>query len=352
MNQLFAERFKSARLMNGFSLQDLSDNLGNKITRQALHKYEKGEVIPDSEMLGQICEALNVRPDYFTRETIVELGIINFRKLELFPPKEQSSIIERTREVLGRYLELEEILGLKKIFEHPVPDLRINSSQDIEVFANEIRKKWKLGLGPISNVAELLEENNIKVLELDAKDGFDGLQTWVNGKEVPVIVLNVGKLKSNDRKRFTAIHELGHLLLPLDDINDKLAEKYCHRFAGAMLFPKEAIEKEIGNKRNKISIQELGLLKEQYGISIQAMIYRLAELEVISENYKKYYFQYINQMGWKIEEPYEYEGKETSRRFEQLIYRALAEDIISMSKAASLKNMKLAEFRSKSLMIG
>lgn len=352
MNQLFAERFKSARLLNGFSLQDLSDNLGKKITRQALHKYEKGEVIPDSEMLDLICEALNVRPDYFTRETIVELGTINFRKLELFPSKEQNSIIERTREVLGRYLELEEILGLKKIFEHPAPDLRINSPQDIEVFANEIRKQWKLGIGQIANVAELLEENNIKVLELDAKDGFDGLQTWVNGKEVPVIVLNVGKLKSNDRKRFTAFHELGHLLLPLDDIDDKLAEKYCHRFAGAMLFPEEAIKKEIGNKRNKISIQELGLLKGQYGISIQALIYRLAELDVISEHYKKYFFQYINQMGWKIEEPYEYEGKETSSRFEQLIYRALSEDIISMSKAASLKNMKLAEFRSKSLIVG
>lgn len=352
MNQLFAERFKSARLMNGFSLQDLSDNLGNKISRQALHKYEKGEVTPDSEMLNLLCEALNVRPDYFTRKTIVELGTINFRKLEQFPSKEQSSIIERTREVLSRYLELEEILGLKKIFEHPVPGLIINSPQDIEVFANEIRKQWKLGIGQIANVAELLEENNIKVLELDAKDGFDGLQTWVNGKDIPVIVLNVGKLKSNDRKRFTAFHELGHLLLPLDGVDDKLAEKYCHRFAGAMLFPKEAIEKEIGNKRNKISIRELGFLKEQYGISIQAMIYRLAELGVISEHYKKYYIQYVNQMGWKIEEPFEYEGKETSSRFDQLIYRALAEDIISMSKAASLKNMKLAEFRSKSLMVG
>jgi Zn-dependent peptidase ImmA (M78 family)/DNA-binding XRE family transcriptional regulator len=352
MDQLFAERFKSARLMNGFSLQDLSDNLGTKISRQALHKYEKGEVVPDSEMLDLLCEALNVRPDYFTRETIVELGTINFRKLERFPSKEQNSVLERTREVLGRYLELEEILGLKKIFEHPAPDLKINSRADIEIFANKIREKWKLGIGPIANVAELLEENNIKVLELDTKDGFDGLQTWVNGKDVPVIVLNVGKLKSNDRKRFTAFHELGHLLLPLDDIDEKMAEKYCHRFAGAMLFPKEAIEKEIGNKRSKISIQELGFLKEQYGVSIQAMIFRLGDLGIITENYKKYYFQYINQMGWKVEEPYVYEGKETSSRFEQLIFRALAEDIISLSKAASLKNMKLAEFRSKSLMIG
>jgi len=352
MSQLFAERFKSARLMNGFSLQDLSDNLGNNITRQALHKYEKGEVIPDSEKLDLICEALKVRPDYFTRETIVQLGTINFRKLELFPSKDQNSIIERTREVLGRYLELEEILGLKKIFEHPAPHLKIDSSADIEIFAKEIREKWGLGVGPIANVAELLEENNIKVLELVTKDGFDGLQTWVNGKEIPVIVLNTGKLKSNDRKRFTAFRELGHLLLPLDEVDDRLAEKYCHRFAGAMLFPKEAIEKEIGNKRNRISIQEFGFLKEQYGISIQAMIYRFAELDIISEHYKKYYYQYINQMGWKVEEPYEYAGKETSSRFEQLIYRAWAEDIISMSKAAALKNMKLSVFRSKSLLIG
>lgn len=352
MNQLFAERFKSARLMNGFSLQDLSDNLGNKITRQALHKYEKGEVNPDSEMLDILCEVLRVRPDYFTRETIVELGAINFRKLQRFPPKEQSCIIERTREVLSRYLELEEILGLKKTFEHPIPNSKITSPENIEEIAHIIREKWKLGNGPIINVAELLEENNIKVLELDTKEGFDGMQTWINEKDIPVIVLNVGKLKSNDRKRFTAFHELGHLLLPLEGIDEKLAERYCHRFAGAMLFPKEAIINELGNKRSKISIQELGFLKQQYGISIQAMIFRLGDLGIITENYKRYYFQYINQMGWKVEEPYVYEGKETSNRFEQLIYRALAEDIISMSKAASLKNMKLAEFRSKSIMIG
>lgn len=352
MNQLFAERFKSARLMNGFSLQDLSDNLGNKITRQALHKYEKGEVMPDSEMLDILCEVLKVRPDYFSRETIIELGTISFRKLQRFPPKDQNCIIERTREVLSRYLELEEILGLKKTFLHPAPGIKITSPEDIEEFAYRIRDKWKLGNGPIINVAELLEENNIKVLELDTKEGFDGMQTWINEKDIPVIVLNVCKLKSNDRKRVTAFHELGHLLLPLEGIDEKLAERYCHRFAGAMLLPKEVILNEIGRKRNRISIQELGFLKQQYGISIQAIIFRLGDLGVITESYKKYYFQYINQMGWKVEEPYPYEGKETSNRFEQLIYRALAEDIISMSKAASLKNMKLAEFRTKSLIIG
>jgi Zn-dependent peptidase ImmA (M78 family) len=335
-------------------LQDLSDILKNKVTRQALHKYEKGEVLPDSEMLDLLCEALKVRPDYFSRETVVELGEINFRKLVRFPSKEQNSVIEHTKEILSRYLELEEILGIKKVFEHPLPQLEVRNIEDVEYFALKLREKWELGTDPIFNVSELLEEKNVKVIEFDAEDAFDGLQTWVNGKEIPVIVLNKAKFKSKkDRKRFTAFHELGHLLMPLEAcIDEKKEEQFCHRFASAILLPKAAVIKELGEKRNKISIQELGFLKEQYGISIQAIIYRLSDLGIISDSYKNYYYRYINQMGWKIDEPYEYQGKEESNRFDQLIFRALSEDIISMSKAAALNNMKLAEFRSKTLMVG
>lgn len=354
MNQLFAERFKSARLMNGFSLQDLSDILNNKVTRQALHKYEKGEVLPDSEMMELLCEALKVRPDYFSRETIVELGVVRFRKLVKYSPKEQNSVIEHTREILARYLELEEIMGIKEVFKHPLSDFKVNCLEEVESFAIELRKEWELGTDPIFNVSELLEEKNVKIIELDAGNAFDGLQTWVNNKEIPVIVLNKAKLEfKKDRKRFTAFHELGHLLLPFEEnIDEKTEEQFCHRFASAMLLPKAAVIKELGEKRNKISIQEMGFLKEQYGISIQAIIYRLSDLEIISSSYKSYFYKYINQMGWKVDEPYEYEGKEESNRFDQLIFRALSEDIISMSKAASLNNMKLAEFRSKTLMVG
>lgn len=65
MKTVFAERFKSARLMNGFSLQDLADALDNKLSRQALHRYEKGEVIPDAEKINMLSKALEVSPDYF-----------------------------------------------------------------------------------------------------------------------------------------------------------------------------------------------------------------------------------------------------------------------------------------------
>ena len=353
MNKLFAERFKSARIMSGLSLQTLADKIGNRISRQALHKYEKGDSFPDSEILGLLCEAFGVRPEFFTRESIVELGTIEFRKIAKLPSKEQSRVIEITKEFLTRYLELEELLGIQKTFSNPLDgENTITSFDQVEEYANFIRKEWKLGDDPIANVVELLENNNIKVIEIDAEDEFDGLQTWINGKNIPVIVLNIGRLKSSDRKRFTALHELGHLILPLNNLPEKVAEKYCHRFAAAMLLPKVSANKEIGVVRNKISLQELGMIKQKYGISIQAIIYRAKDLNIITNSYFSNLFFLINQMGWKVLEPFEYEGKENSNRFDQLIYRALSEEIISMSKAASLKNQKLAEFRSNTMIIG
>ncbi|MDQ3395695.1 MAG: XRE family transcriptional regulator [Bacteroidota bacterium] len=352
MNQKFAERLKSARIMNGLSLQDLADKIGNRISRQGLHKYEKGEVMPDSEMIGRLSEALGVRPEYFFRDVVVELGEIQFRKIQRFPVKEKNKVVEKTREVISRYLELEGIIGIEYGFSNPIKDVRINGTDDVEGAAATLRSKWNLGTDPIYNVVEILEDKHIKVIELDEMEGFDGLQTWVNGN-IPVIVLNKGKLIQNDRKRFTALHELGHLLLDIAHLDEKEQEKCCHYFAGALLFPKDIAEIELGVKRSKLYINELGALKLQYGISIQALLYRLKNLQIISENYFKQFMFYMIHMGWKKEEPseYEYRGMEESHRFTQLLFRALAEDLISMSKAASLNNQKLAEFREQSLMV-
>ncbi len=353
-NQIFAERFKSARNLNGLSLQDLSDKLNTKISRQALHKYEKGEVIPDSEMINMLCEALNVRPDYFFRDTKIELGVIEFRKLKKLPAKEEVKVVEQTKDYLSRYIELEEIIGIETSFVNPLPQNKsISTFAEVEDAANKVREAWNMGGDPISNAFELLEDKHIKVLDINAGDAFDGMQTWVQGKNIPVIAINKSRVKSDDRIRFTLMHELAHLLLPIDkELPENKKEVLCHQFAGAMLFPKEAVHMELGRSRNKLFIQELGALKQQYGISIQAIVMRLKDLNVISDNYCRQFFFYLNQMNWKVEEPFDYKGAEKSNRFEQLLYRALAEDQISMSKAASLKNLKVSEFKAQTLVIG
>jgi Zn-dependent peptidase ImmA (M78 family) len=344
-SELFAERFRSARLYNGFSLQDLAEKMGNRVTRQALHKYEKGEVVPDSEMLGYLAEAMGVRPDFFFRETRVEIGPVEFRKLKRLPVKEQNRIIEHTKDVLRRYLELEEIIGLEIRFKNPLAGCSvIGSFADVERAALKVREFWKLGSDPISNCIELLEDNHIKVIELESHNDFDGMQTWVNGS-IPVIVINCSQMKSTDRVRFTVLHELGHLLLPLNDLPVKEKETFCHQFAAAMLIPRETAEKELGKNRNKLFVQELGFLKKQYGISIQALVRRAHDLGIIGGSYLKQFLFLMDHQGWMVKEPHGYEGVEKSNRFDQLLLRALAEELVSISKAAALANKTLIEYR-------
>ena len=351
LKQRFAERFKSARLLNGYSLQDLADKLENKVTRQALHKYEKGEVIPDSEMMYLLSNALGVKADYFFREIKIQLGELAFRKLENFPVKEQNRIVEITRDILSRYLEVEEIIGIETSFVNPLSSWSvIESFGQIEAASLAVREAWNLGTGPIANSLELLEDDHIKVVEVHSEDSFDGLQTWVNNN-IPVIAINMSRLKSPDRIRFTALHELGHLLLPLNGLTEKIRENYCHQFAAAMLFPKEIAFKELGRNRNKLYIQELGMLKQQYGISIQAIVHRAKDLGIISDSYKKQFLFYMNQNDWRVIEPIAYEGIEKSNRFRQLIFRALAEELISVNKAAVLSDQSLQDFRKQFISI-
>jgi Zn-dependent peptidase ImmA (M78 family) len=202
----------------------------------------------------------------------------------------------------------------------------------------------------LHNIVELLEDKYIKVVKLDVDEDFDGLQTFVNDT-IPVVAYNLKKATKPDRIRFTLLHELAHLLLKFGDLTEQKKETLCHQFAGAMLMPEETIKAELGEHRNKLSITELGNIKKQYGISMQAVVMRAKDCGIINEHYTKQFFFLIKQMNWKVDEPVEYEGVEESNRFEQLLFRALIEDQISMSKAASLNNKSLADFKKEHQMM-
>lgn len=155
----------------------------------------------------------------------------------------------------------------------------------------------------------------------------------------------VNKNFENERKRFNALHELGYTILQFDDgLSEKDVEKLCHRFAGALLIPKETFFTELGKNRNSISFNELKAIKESYGISVQAIMARAKDLEVISQ---ATFLQFRIQISKNRTENGlgQFLGKERSDRFKSLVYRAATEEIISISKAANLCNQKLASFR-------
>jgi len=338
----FSTRLKTARLRKGWSLQELADAV--QLSKQAISKYELEQSVPDMQRLLQLCEVLGVRPDYFTRKELIVLEEVEFRKLVKFPEKEKQRLLEITRDELERYLELEDILGIDTETENPLAGKTVSTLEEADLASQKLRREWHLGDGPIANVIEMLEKNAVKVIEIDTQDSFSGLSTKVGN--INVIVLNNSRNLSLDRKRFTALHELGHILMDIRTDNEKLKENICHRFAAAMLFPAVLVEASLGKRRSKLLFPEIGALKMQWGISMAAIVMRANHLGIISDSYYKSYMFLLSKWGYKKQEPekYDYQGSEKSTRFEQLLFKALAEELISQSKAAGLMNMKLADF--------
>jgi len=330
--------------MNGFSLQDLSDELKNSLNKQSLQRLETGEAQPDSETISLLCKALKVTTDYFFRESTVSLEDLTFRKLKKLLVKEQEKVKAQTVDFLERYLELEDMLGLDSEIKFPPKAFKVKGAEDVQKAANKLREQWKLGLDPLPNIVEMLEQNNIKVQLTTADKAFSGMSTIIKDK-IGVIVLNTNEEIPIVRRRFSALHELAHLYLDLSSFDEKQSEKMCDVFAASMLLPPAKLRDFLGEKRTNVVMKELSIIAGQYGISMAAIIYHSFANGIISASYHKFFMIKYNQYRTKEKEFKVYEGKENSERFLQLLIRAVAEEIISTTKAATLNNQKLGDFR-------
>lgn len=344
MNDIFAKRLKSARLIKGYSMQDLADMLN--VSKQMVSKYENGKSIPDSSGLIKMAKALEQNADYFFKPSAVELKEVKFRKKSCFTAKKLKAVEEEVLQRVENYLDIESILAIRSDFKNPLSDFAVKGYDDIVKAAEYLRKNWDLGHDPIHNVIQLLESNLVKVIEIKTEEGkFDGLSTFIDEK-YPVIVVN--NAMNAERKRFTLLHELGHLLLNLNvDVVEKDQERFCNAFAGNMLLPSKVLREDFGTKRDRISLQEFKVVQENFGISIQAIVYRLVDEGIITKNSQQYFYQIMNSNSdiKKDVDSQRYCVPEKSERFYRLVYRALTQELISIGKAASLLGKQLSEVR-------
>jgi Zn-dependent peptidase ImmA (M78 family) len=287
-----------------------------------------------------LSKALGVSVDYFFRTVEVNLSRPLYRNHEALPKKEENEIHEQIRDLIERYLEVEEIVGDHQQFRMPSKEKRrVGNIDDAETVARNIRSAWKLGTDPIENVIDIFEQNGIKVGEIDGTKHFDALTFSLDDK-TPVIVIK--KDVVGDRQRFSLAHELGHIvMIPDDGVN---AEEAAHRFAGAFLAPADGIVTDLGSKRKMLDIYELHLLKHKYGISMQALIYRARDLHIISTAKHSDLFDIFTERGWRDNEPGDHLKPETPSRMKRMIFRALSEHKITRSRAAELIGTDFDQF--------
>jgi Zn-dependent peptidase ImmA (M78 family)/DNA-binding XRE family transcriptional regulator len=346
--QIFAQRLKQARILKKLSMDQLVDRIGGIVSKQAISKYEAAKMSPNSTILVALSLALDVDVEYFFRPFNFDLNEfeVSFRKKANTTAKDVNALKVQIQDQVERYLEVEEILG-DTAHEVLVSEGKVLSSpEEMCQLADELRGKWKLGMDAIANVQDVLEAHGIKVISTEAPDGFDGVSGVVNGKDY-IVVLNNNR-DHIERRRFTALHELGHLLYNnrfQADLTTRDKEKLCDAFASEMLLPSSVLHSSF-KPGDKISSSELKQLQMMYGISINAIMHKLKELGLLSESKYK---------GFCIRKNQDAELKryvETSRyaesmtnKFEAMVYSAAAKDLISTSKAASLLQTSVSTVR-------
>ena len=344
---MFGDRLKLARRKAGHSLRGLSTALDGEVTAQAIGKYERGEMMPSSGILTRLGKVLGVSLTYLLSEQVDELEDVVFRRLASTSAGERAQVSAEVIDRLQRYLTIEEILELDS-GSWRAGDRFLGEVEEGEILAEDMRREWRLGIDPISNLTSLLEDRGIKVLVIELPARVSGLTCLVcrrrQRRKIPVIVVN--RRATLERRRFTLAHELAHRLI--DESSPVDYEKAANVFAGAFLVPREHLVREVGAARRATGYQELIELKRMYRVSAATLLMRFRQVGVIDDSTLAYAFQTFAR-GWRSDEPEPLEeggeaGRhEVPRRFERLCYRALAEGFISPGKASELLQQPLAE---------
>jgi len=392
LDATFPLRLRAARLKAGLSLEDLAQKLGGIISRQAIAKYEKGLISPSPEVLEHLHQVLEIPPPPEIPEEVPDLAeslprysrpesstkvycnMIKKAPAELespaplffylcsnempsmpasraqhlrqawdYIPEEEIELRPEPRltrkqalslkiilsEKMKNYIWLEKLLRQEKTFEPPSRQ-KILKLEEAEKAAEDLRRSWDLGTGAVTNLLTFLEEHGLKTFKLTGPGKFESYSGFYRSQPFIAVDQNLPV----DRIRFRASTELAQILFGL--ASDPETIRLYNRFAAAFLLPARIMEEYFLPAGRKIALSELAEIKTRYGISLQAIMRRALDLELVTERRFRSFREMMNEKGWLWKEPVEYRGEENPSRFKRLLHYAVSSEILDAARAAAL----------------
>lgn len=297
---LDGDRIRVAREFQGWSRAELARRAG-RLSGAAVGQFESGATTPNSDTLERLARALEVPVGFFARTAATaSYSAAYFRSLR------STTLTERRRaRAFVQYVH-QFARALEQMVELPecdVPRAVVgphSEEAEIERIAGSVRRSWGLdSVEPLPNVVRLLERHGVIVVR-----SYTGGQK-VDAYSVPfedrsVVVLSAEKGK-HDRSRFDAAHELGHLVMHKPDAEaTKRLEAQAHRFSAAFLMPEAGIRDDLPSWADW---RVLLRLKEEWGVSIAALLRRSRDLGKMSPDEYTTSMKALSARGWRRDEP-------------------------------------------------
>ena len=308
--KFIGENLKNARIYRKMTITELSEKIN--VTKQTISQYERGSIYPESTNLINLSTVLKVPTEYFytniydnKQETTVYFrALLKANKKDLAAQPIKLIFLNKIYEALKTKINFP-VLNIPNNIEFPktLNDEKAEITE-IEEITQELRNFWGLNNDPIEDFQYTLEKNGLLVIPADVYS--NSIDAYSQGKLIIVSRRN----QSYARVLFDMAHELGHFLLHpttenLDTISTeefKTYERQANMFAGAFLLPREEFIRDIS--KYKIDLHYYCYLKEnKWKVSVQAMIFRAHQLEILSFNQYQYLMKQVSKNGWRNGEP-------------------------------------------------
>ncbi|WIG83360.1 ImmA/IrrE family metallo-endopeptidase [Photobacterium damselae] len=295
-----AEKLTVARRAKMLSMEELANSIGK--SRQFVHKLEKGTE-PTAEVLESLTKALDITKNFLFSERITHIDTekCHFRSLKTRTKTVTLNIKSRV-EILSSILrKLDDEFELSEVDLPDVSAFDITKNSEIERLSESVRHYWELGMGPISNVTELIE--HIGIIVSNSKDTHGKVDAFSVASARPIIILDNDNA-SVCRNRFTLAHELGHLLFHDDVITgDSITESQADYFASSFLLPRTSFVQEFPcGGDGRFDWDKMANFKARWKVSLKAIIYRAKQLGLISDQKAKTAYIHLNTRGYAITE--------------------------------------------------
>ncbi len=349
------KRLKIAREAIGYTLEKVAQ-LSN-IGTSSLREFENDKREPKFSQLAKLAEVYKKRVEFFLSDDKIIEPVMLWRK-EPDTIEEKKEIQAEFEQLCEQYHSLEIVTGQKEQRKLPAPDVENSKEFDFahaEAFARKVQNQFCLGDIPSTSLKRILEEKYfVKIFHLEFSGSAISSYSPVYGYAV---LLNSGEATKQWRRNYDLAHELFHLCTmhifkserPKDDLPAENEDKFANAFASTLLMPDGAIRERIDvlkNTNGQIGIDQLGDISREFDVSIEALIYRIANLYRIPkevtqkniENSKKILLQQTRES----EKPGKY-----PERYQSLAIRALNEGKLSLlqfAKYMDLSYKKAEEF--------
>lgn len=293
-------RLRLARSFRGWTQIHLGELVA--VSSPYISTLEHDKKSPTGELVDAFGDVLGFRRQFFFEPLsgVIDEARSNFRRRSRTSARLKSQVLARATLLSELLAVLEKQVSLPEL---DVPEIdSADDDRSIEEAAERCRSYWGLPLDrPINSIGRVAERAGVVLVRLtDETDDVDAFSTWAQTR--PVIVLNAAR-GSTSRTKLNIGHELGHLVLHRKGgQNRSIQEKEAFRFGAALLFPESAFRREFWGAYQD-GWSGLRRLKQRWGVSLQAIVYRARELNLLNSAEYRRLNKQIAGRGWKTEEP-------------------------------------------------